>query len=562
MIEGGTSALAGAGRINSDSCETLVELISSGAARNGTIEFPESKLSSSWHCVNAEAERWASALQSLGAGPGCRIALLANMSVDMVTAIEAIWLSGSTLVVLPIPTRSSSIESFTAEMVARVIAVEAFVLIVGPEYSAFDFRSHTAIRGGAITKSFDEMAREARLARRWRMPCLDSSDVAVLQFTSGSTGDPKGVLISHRNVVANILAIAEAIEIDPGADVTMSWLPLFHDMGLFGFLALPMSLGNRAVYADPSAFLANPRMWLEWISEFRATLTAGPNVAYAIAQRAAAGGSELNLSCLQWALNASEPIVSSVIEGFEQATQRHHLLPGVLSSGYGLAEATLAVTLRSRGSGVGFDCVQRSELEQNGIAIVGEPQSEGTRLLARLGTSVPGASIKVVDSSGESLPDRRVGRVFVSGPSVSTGYTSDGRVGSAPILSDGWLDTGDQGYMAEGELVLCGRLKDVLFVGGRNVFPNDIECLVEGIEGIRPGNVVAVGSDGFEGPARIVVVAEHRSKDPAGLKLAVRERVRDHMGLRVDGVVLLQPGELPKTSSGKVQRATVAEKFL
>jgi fatty-acyl-CoA synthase len=303
---------------------------------------------------------------------------------------------------------------------------------------------------------------------------------------------------------------------------------------------------------------------MEWMSEHRATATAGPNFSYALAaralRRAAAGG--LDLSRLRIALNGAEAVDPTVVEEFVAAGAPHRLDPGAVFPAFGMAEATLAVTFPEPGRGLCIDPIDRRVLETDGYAAPAPPDAPGSRCLVRLGRAVPGLEIRIVDpTTGQVRSEREVGELEIRGTSVTPGYYRRPDA-TESAFHDGWLRSGDLAYLVDGELVVCGRIKDLIIVGGRNVYPEDVERAAASVEGVRAGNVIAFSVDGRRGKEALVVVAESKEGDVNRLRQAVSGRVRDVVGLPPEEVVLVEPGSLPKTSSGKLQRSLCRERYL
>jgi fatty-acyl-CoA synthase len=539
-------------------------------SRRGTVTF----LSGAeierveWAQLLDDATGGAAILQSRGVGLGTRVGILGPTSRALVTAIEATWLSGATAVVLPLPMRLASIEEFVEQTGRRIRQAGVALVVVDPELVAFlpDSRD-----GDPPVVTLSDLAPgPGRPApSTYRRPTDDPDALVILQFTSGSTSDPKGVMLPHRQVVANHDAISAAARLDPDDDVIVSWLPLYHDMGLIGLLGLPMSTGTDLVLGAPQDFLAAPARWMEWMSEFGGTATAGPNFAYALAARSLRRLPELDLSRWRLALNGAEPIDPASVEAFCEAGARHGLDRRAAFCVFGMAEATLAVTFPEPGTGMVVDAVDRRVLETDRYAApVPDDPAHGNvggaslRRFPLLGAPLPGLEVRIADpDDGKPMEEREVGEIEIRGTSVTPGY--DGRPdATAAAFHDGWLRTGDLGYEVGDELVVCGRIKDMIIVGGRNVFPEDVERAVALVDGVRPGNVVAFGTEGRRGGEALVVVAEARSPKTVGLRDAVARKVRDAVGLRPQDVVLLEPGTLPKTSSGKLQRALSRRRYL
>ncbi|MGH9276468.1 MAG: AMP-binding protein, partial [Acidimicrobiales bacterium] len=399
-------------------------------------------------------------------------------------------------------------------------------------------------------------------AAGYERPPEDPSRLAVLQFTSGSTADPKGVMLPHETVLNNLDATAMAAALDPDEDVMVSWLPLYHDMGLVGLFTLSMTTGTPLVLGAPTDFMAGPSRWMEWMSTYGGTATAGPNFSYVLAARAMKRCDQLDLSRLRIALNGAEPVDPATVASFIEAGERHGLRPGAVFPAFGMAEIAIAGTFPEPMSGLRTDAVDRRVLETERYAAPVAGEADGVRHLAILGRPVQGLEIRVVDPiTGAELREREVGELEIRGTSVTPGYYKRPDA-NLELFHDGWLRTGDLAYLLGGEMVMCGRIKDMIIVGGRNVYPEDIERALADIDGVRAGNVIAFGVDGSQGKEGLVVVAESKSDDHDGVRRSVAQRVRDAVGLPAKDIVLVLPGSLPKTSSGKLQRSLCKIRYL
>jgi fatty-acyl-CoA synthase len=542
--------------------ESLVRRIENAARDHGdnavTFVVGSTEEIVPWRDLHEEAKGYAAALQAHGIGPGDHVALLSPTTRPLVTAIQAVWLAGATLVVLPLPMRLASIEEFVAQTRQRIHSSDAKLVLVDEELAPF-----------VVPEPDDPpMLRMKELSTAdpadWQRVPDDLDRLVILQFTSGSTSDPKGVMLPDRTLCANLDGIAAVPALDPRHDVLVSWLPLYHDMGLVGLLALPMSTGTPLVLGAPQDFTAKPSRWMEWISTYRGTATAGPNFAYVLATRALRNGPQLDLSSLRVALNGAEPIDADNMEDFVAAGERHGLRPGAVFPAFGMAEVSIGGTFPEPMRGMITDCVDRRVLETERYAAPAEPGSPGSRRFALLGKAVPGLEIRIVDpDTGAELGDREVGELEIRGTSVTSGYYKRPEA-NADLFHEGWLCTGDLAYTLDGELVVCGRIKDVIIVGGRNVFPEDVERAVGALDGIRAGNVIAFGVNGERGDRKresLVVVAETRADDLVALRHQVAERVVDTVGVPARDIVLVAPGTLPKTSSGKLQRSLCKQRY-
>jgi fatty-acyl-CoA synthase len=542
---------------------TLVSRLGRASERPRAITFisGDSATRVPWAQLHEEARAVAAALQARGIAPGDHVALLGPTTRALVTAIEGVWLAGATLVVLPLPMRLGSLDEFVLQTRQRIAAADARMVVIDPDLAAFVEPQP----GDPPLVRLDELKPGRRNA--YHEPKIGEDDLAVLQFTSGSTADPKGVMLPHRTLLANLDGAAIAAELDPDNDVLVSWLPLYHDMGLIGTLALPMVTGTDLVLAAPQDFLAQPSRWMEWMSTYAGTATAGPNFSYALAARALRRAEPGSLDLSRWriALNGAEPVNPATVDAFCEAGAAHGFRAGASFCAFGMAELGIAGTFPQPLSGMRIDAVDRASLEHEGYAAPVTDRAHDDRSVRRfalLGRPVPGLELRVCDpESGRLLREREVGELEIRGTSVTPGYYKRPDATAAAFRGE-WLRTGDLAYLLGGELVLCGRIKDVIIVGGRNVYPEDVERAAETVEGVRAGNVIAFGVEGRRGREALVIVAETKADDVGDLRQAVAHRVSDAVGLPPEAVVLVAPGTLPKTSSGKLQRSLCKARYL
>ena len=514
----------------------------------------------SWGELHEQAKGVAVALAERGVVPGDHVAILSPTSRQLITAIQGCWLAGAASMVLPLPMRMGSLEAFVESTRARIRHGEAVLVLIDDQLAPF----YASVPGDPPTEPLSAVI-DAADPGRWMPPGDDPERVVILQYTSGSTSEPKGVMIPDRVLRANIDACCEAAELTED-EVMVSWLPLYHDMGLVGFCSIPMTRGVQLVQAAPQDFMAKPGHWMQWISEWGGTATAGPNFAWVLATRALKRMEGLDLSSLTLALSGAEPVDPAAVEAFVAAAAPFGFSPGGVFPAFGMAEVAIGGSFPARGRGMVCDSVDRKVLETERIAkplaLADAEEELDVRRLPLLGTAVPGLELRVVDpETFAELPERHVGELVLRGTSVTPGYYRRPEA-TAALFRDGWLCTGDLAYVVGGELVLCGRIKDVIIVGGRNVFPEDIERAVGGVEGVRAGNVIAFGVEGYKGKESVVVVAEVRADDLERVTHDVHHRALDVCGLPPRDVMLVRPGTLPKTSSGKLQRAKCREQYL
>ena len=388
-------------------------------------------------------------------------------------------------------------------------------------------------------------------------PVVTPDDLCFLQFTSGSTSKPKGVMIRHRNLVANTTAFLGPAGLNrTPEDVGVSWLPLFHDMGLIGFVLGTLIVDLQVVLMPTPMFARAPRLWLELISKHRGTITYAPNFAYQLITKRVSDKdlSSLDLSSLRIAGCGAEPIRARTLIEFGEKFSRCGFDPKALLPSYGMAESCLAITFHRRGTDMVVDRVDPTRMKV-GQAV---PSTASDALeLVGCGIPFPGHEIRIADEAGNALGEREVGEIWSRGPSVNDGYYENEEA-TAESFGGGWLKSGDLGYFtgkssAEGELFICGRKKDLIIVNGANHYPQDIEWVVGDIEGVRRGNVVAFSTmkDGVE---QLVIAAEGNSGDAARLREEITKAVSENFGLTPSSVSICAVGALPKTSSGKAQR--------
>ncbi len=504
----------------------------------------------SWAELNRRAQAAAAELQHRSVEPGDRVAVLSATSFDLVVALQAIWLTGATVVILPLPMRMGSLPDFIAATKRRVAAAQCRSVLVAPQMAAFAGPGSDELPHLDLAELLSTDRKPTDLVR----PDYKRDDIAILQFTSGSTSEPKGVMLANHVITANLDAMIEAVGIDD--DVLVSWLPLYHDMGLVGCCVLPMAEGMELVLGSPQDFLGAPQRWMEWISTYKGTLTAGPNFSYVLAARGLRRpGTDLDLSSLRIALNGAEPVDPDCVRGFVSAGEPHGLDPDAVFPAFGMAELAIAGAFPRPMSGLQLDVVDSEVLEVEGKATPVDIDAPRAREMVKLGYAVPGLTFRIVDPvSGEVCPEREVGELQITGTSVTSGYYNRPDA-TAELFDDGWLLTGDLGYLVDDQLVLCGRIKDLIIVGGRNIYPQDIERAVGQIEGVRAGNVAAFAVADAKEKEGVVVVSETRVAVTDELRSAVKKAVVASVGIPSRDIVFVKPGSLPKTSSGKLQRS-------
>lgn len=417
--------------------------------------------------------------------------------------------------------------------------------------------------GGSRTT--DESRPDGRRALRNPAHRARGEDIAFLQYTSGSTGDPKGVTLTHSNLLANIRAIIAAAELTP-QDVCVSWLPLYHDMGLIGAWLAPIFTGIPLVAMSPLAFLSRPERWLHAISRHRGTISPAPNFAYELCVRKIAEKDLQGVDLSSWraAVNGAETVRAETLERFVARFAPYGFRRDAMLPVYGLAEATLAVSFPKIGAGYAVDRIEREAFESRGQAI--SSAAEGAAALAFVGAGRPlqNMEVRVVTAEGNAAPERTEGQLWFRGPSVTCGYYRNPTATAQLARADGWLNSGDLAYQADGELFITGRAKDLIIKGGRNIYPHEVEEITGRVAGVRTGCVVAFGApDERSGTERLVVAAEVR--DLSAVKTITAEIVRaidEALGMPPDVVALLPMQSIPKTSSGKLRRSETRRLYL
>jgi fatty-acyl-CoA synthase len=513
---------------------------------------PDAPVRHTWRQVYERGRRVAGGLAAVGVGHGDAVAVLAGAPVEIAPTAQGIWMRGGSLTMLHQPTPRTDLPRWTEETTAVINMIDAkAVLVSDPFMAAAPLLSQLGMRVLTIDQLLD--------SRPIDPVETDDDDVALLQLTSGSTGSPKAVQISHRNFVSNAEAMFIGANVDRESDVIVSWLPCFHDMGMTGYLTVPMYFGVELVKVTPMDFLRDILLWAKLIDKYKGTMTAAPNFAYTMFAkrlRRQARPGQFDLSTLRWALSGAEQVEPADVEDLCEAGAPFGLRREAIVPAYGMAETTVAVSFTECGRGLVVDEVDADLLAVLHRAV---PVSRGkTRRLASLGRPLKGLEARIVDLDGEVLPARGVGVIHVRGEPVTLGYTTAAGFIAAQD-QQGWYDTGDLGYLTEtGNLVVCGRVKDVIIMAGRNIYPMDIERAASRVRGVRPGCAVAVRL--HAGHARetfAVAVESDFCESPAEVHRIERQIAHEvvaEVDVRPRNVVVLEPGMIPKTPSGKLRR--------
>ncbi len=482
----------------------------------------------------ASADQVAGSLGNRGVTPGTVVCLLGRTSPGFLSVLLGVWRAGATAAILPLPVRD--LGGYAQEVERRARVVSASLVAVEDDLLGMLKQLPGPIAG------FAELTAGAAAVDPGVV--VGSDSLALLQFTSGTTALSRAVPLRHGQLLGNVLTVADEAGLGR-SDVLVSWLPLFHDMGVIG-LAGGLARGMDICLMSPDTFTQRPGLWLDAIDRFGGSITAAPNFGYGLAARELLlNPRRLDLSTMRVAMNGAEPIDPTVVRAFMDAVTPHGFPECAMSPMYGLAEATLAVTA--------VNTTEPLRVLPAGTGPKGAPERD----LVACGRPLPGTELRVVDVAAESdepvdLGPDVVGEIVVRGPGVMSGYVGDSSGGLA--IRQGWLTTGDLGFLHDGEVYVCGRLKDVIFVGGRNIYPEDYELATEAVPGVRRGNVIAYRDASGDG---LVVAAETKEPQEALPDLARRivEAIAAAVGGTPTAVVLLPAATLPKTSSGKKQRA-------
>ena len=524
------------------------------SSTNGMVTGePHHPVRHTWGEVHEKARRAAGGLAAAGVGHGEAVGVLAGAPVEIAPTAQGVWMRGATVTMLHQPTPRTDLLLWAEDTKAVIDMIDARVVIVSdPFMAAVPVLENAGIRVVTV---------EQLLAADPIDPVeTGEDDLAMMQLTSGSTGSPKAVQITHRNLVSNAEAMFVGARYNVDTDVIVSWLPLFHDMGMTGFLTVPMYFGAELVKITPTDFLRDTLLWARLIDKYKGTMTAAPNFAYALFAkrlRKQAQPGQFDLSTLRWALSGAEPVEPADVEDLCEAGAPFGLKPDAILPAYGMAETTVAVSFSECGAGLVVDEVDADLLAVLRRAV---PAAKGkTTRLATLGPLLDGLEARVVDEVGNLVPTRGVGVIELRGEPLTPGYVTVG--GFVPTRDEqGWYDTGDLGYLTEnGHIVVCGRVKDVIIMAGRSIYPTDVERAAGRVEGVRPGCAVAVRLDaGHSRESFAVAVESNAFEDPAQvrrIKHQVAHEVVAEVDMRPRNVVVLGPGTIPKTPSGKLRRA-------
>jgi fatty-acyl-CoA synthase len=511
----------------------------------------------SFHDVRLAAQRRAAHFMSQGIVRGDRIALVIPEGEHFIPAfLGGMWMGAVPVPLYP-PLSLGKLDAFMDALVTILNVARPKALVTTERVAKILWSAVGRIPSLTKVIIAEDLQREPS-GTLPKVAEFVEDDLAFLQFTSGSTALPKGVMVTHGSLAANCKAIVvDCLKVDPASDVAVSWLPLYHDMGLIGLVLAPVFLKIPTVFIPTLSFIKNATVWMETLHKYKGTMSFAPNFAYALVTKRARAEqlARWDLSRMRVFGCGAEPINPVTMRAFLDKFAAAGVKPTALLPCYGMAEATLAISFIGLDETLKVDSIDEGRYHKDQKAAPGK----GLEVIS-CGRVMPGHEISVQDDDGRILPERAVGQLCFRGPSVAKGYWESPEA-TREAGFGGWLRTGDLGYLADGEVYVSGRIKDILIINGRNYYPQRIEWLVDELPGIRKGSTVVFTRPGASSE-EIVVAAETRDRDEAALKATIMAKVSEEFSLSVSDVALVSPGALPKTSSGKLQRRKTRDQYL
>lgn len=508
------------------------------------------------------AQAVAAGLQKLGLLPGEAVTIMLPTSKEYFFSFFGILLAGGIPVPIYPPARPTQLEDHLRRHTRILGNCRAVSMITVSEAKRVALILQSQLETLQHIITVDEL-----LAAKggFIKPAIATQDTAFLQYTSGSTGTPKGVVLSHANLLANIRAMGDRVQAN-SSDVFVSWLPLYHDMGLIGAWLGSLYYGALLVVMSPLSFLARPQRWLQAIHRYHGTLSAAPNFGYELCLRRLqdADLEGLDLSSWRAAFNGAEAVSPGTVVQFPQRFSHYGFRADAMMPVYGLAESSVGLAFPPLGQGVRIDRIRRQDFMSTGNAIPADADDTHALQFVACGQALPGHEIRIADEQGNELPERQQGRLQFRGPSATSGYLHN-RDADEKLFVGEWLDTGDLAYLSVGDLYITGRTKDIIIRAGRNLYPHELEEAVGDVPEIRKGRVAVFGAtDPKTGTERLVVLAETRKKDAAAraqLRAQMNVIATELLGGPADDVVLARPNTVLKTSSGKIRRSACRELY-
>jgi fatty-acyl-CoA synthase len=546
---------------------TLTDALDYASAGVGGMNFytARGELASvlGWARMREDAVAVAGRLLARGLRPGDRVAIVAETDADFSRALMGCLYARLVPCPVPLPSAFGSRVAY-GEQLRRIAAVAGIAAAVAPPmFSDWVAESLADLR----LRFVGTLAELDNAPHALPAGAPAGDEIAYLQFSSGTTSFPKGVVVSHDAMMANIRGMARyGLHMQEG-DRGVSWLPYFHDMGLVGGIMVPIACQMSADYVTTRDFVLRPGIWLDLIGRNRATMTYAPSFGYDLVAKRARHGADLDLSSWRIAGIGGDMIKMSSLNNFVAAYARYGFRAGAFLPSYGMAEAALGLAFSAVGEGARTEEVDVGRLRDERVAVAPGPGAT-SRAFAICGRVLPDHQMEIRDDAGAALPDGHVGQIFVRGPSLMQGYYGNPEETARTLSADGWLDTGDLGYMRDGEVVITGREKDLIIINGRNIWPQDIEWTIESnTDGAKEGSVAAFQlADEADDAAedRVAVVLECRRREPAereAMRAVAHEIVRKVCGIEAH-IALCAPGALPRTSSGKLSRSRTREMYL
>jgi fatty-acyl-CoA synthase len=516
-----------------------------------------------YRSLAADARRQALRLIADGVRPGDRVALIAETGAGFAAAFFAAIYAGALPVPLPLPTSFGGREAYVDQIATQLRSCEPRMVLSSEGLFAMVEQA-----ASGLCTAHDWAVYFAVPAPAADLPKAQSGDIAYLQYSSGSTRFPHGVAVTHEALLANLAGHAHCMEAGHG-DRVVSWLPWYHDMGLVGCMLAPLANQVSVDYLATEDFARRPLSWLTLISRNpHNTLSYSPTFGYDICARRISPSinvtERFDLSRWRVAGNGADMIRPEVMQAFVDVFAAAGFKASAFLPSYGLAEATLAVTIMPLGQGIVSDLIDERTLSGGSSARPDPRRPTRYRAIVNCGKAVPGLTIEVRDEAGKILSDRKIGRVFVRGLGVMAGYFRDPEATAAALSADGWLDTGDMGYLSKGSMFIVGRAKDMIIINGKNHWPQDIEWAIEQLPGFKAGDIAAFAittPSGEESPAVLVQCRTSDAEERNNLREAIRSKVRAITGMTCV-VELVPPRTLPKTSSGKLSRSKARMQYL
>ena len=509
-----------------------------------------------------KALKFAAGLQTVGMKPRQTVAIMLPTGEDFLVCFYGVLLAGGIPVPIYPPARPAQLQDHLTRQVGILNNAQSVFLITVPEARRLAYLVKALVPDLQYVMTPADLFEEES---RYVQPIIQATDTAFIQYTSGSTGTPKGVVLTHANLLANIRAMRQVVNAGP-SDVFVSWLPLYHDMGLIGAWLGSVYCAYQLVLMSPLTFLSRPARWLWTIHTYGGSISGAPNFAYDLCLNKIdlADVEGLDLSSWRLAFNGAEAINAHTMSAFIERFAPYGFRPDAMLPVYGLAEGALGLAFPPPGRAPRIDHVQREPLSRWGQAVPADDAIPDTLSFVSCGLPLPGHQIRVIDDLGVEAPERQVGKLEFQGPSATSGYFRNAAA-TSELFHDGWLSSGDLAYMADGEVFITGRQKDMIIRAGRNLYPHELEDAVGEIDGIRKGCVAVFGSTTSQaGTERLVVVAETRlteAEQRDALRCQINQVAVDVLAASPDDIVLVPPATVLKTSSGKIRRAAMRDLY-